>query len=71
MTVCELVKALAEYPGDAEVVLSRDSEGNGASPLDEVTEEIYQPRNTWSGDLVTEDDAVDGDTACVVLWPVN
>lgn len=80
MIVAELIAHLqacvANYSAVADMVLvqSRDAEGNGFSPLDEVTICKYLPESTWSGDAIHPDD-VDGygdelqDAVC--LWPVN
>ncbi len=58
------------------VVQSRDTEGNGFSPLSCVTgPDKYEPETTWSGyvlhpDDVDEDDCADlTDVFC--LWPTN
>jgi len=52
MNVKELKEAIANLPDDMEVILQKDSEGNGYSPLagaDPNT--VYVPRNTWSGEI--------------------
>ena len=37
-------------PDDMEVILQKDSEGNGYSPLCDVdTDAVYIPDSTWSG----------------------
>ena len=68
MKLSELVEALQElqgqYGGNLSVVLSKNSEGTSARPLGEATVLGYEPRNTWSGDIV---DGVD----TVILWPVE
>lgn len=72
-TVAELRSALAELPGDTLVVMSRDAEGNGFSPLAEV--EVgghYIAESTWAGDVPHPDDYEEGTgVPCLTLWPVN
>jgi hypothetical protein len=75
MTVKELKATLEEYDDDDLVVLSRDSEGNGYSPLSQHGGAWYRPDTTWSGDLLDDDedepDTESGDVHTVVLWPRN
>ena len=66
MTVQELIERLSQYPMDHIVVLSEDAEGNGFSPLADMSEEEYIPDSTYSGDLGENDEF-----NAVVLWPVN
>lgn len=67
MTIEELRQALIGLPADWIVVMSKDGEGNGFSPLAEIDhQQMYTPDSTWSGDV---DDT--GDESCVVLWPTN
>lgn len=72
-TVGELLDYLATQPRDRKVVLAKDAEGNGFSPLAEVSEELYAAESTWSGSIV--DQAVhneeEGIERVVVLGPVN
>jgi hypothetical protein len=72
MTVTELIKVLSDLPGDALVVLSKDAEDNGFSPLSEATRERYESETAWYGEILhpKESDPDDGVSA-VVLWPVN
>lgn len=83
--VKELLAALQDADPDAEVILQRDSEGNGYSPLSSADlDAVYIPDSTWSGDVYsmwwTADDACKSPaewaqivemTRCVVLAPVN
>ena len=85
MKVKELIEALAALPPDAEVILQKDGEGNGYSPLSAVDgDAVYVPDSTWSGDVYStdwtaEDACKDEDEwaeilampRCVVLAPVN
>lgn len=85
MIVSELMDRLAELPEDAEVILQKDAEGNGYSPLYEVDgKAVYVAETTWSGTVYsTEWTANDADMdkeewaeilakpRCVVLAPTN
>lgn len=52
MNVKQLKEAIANLPDDMEVILQKDSEGNGYSPLKNVDPEaIYFPHTTWYGDV--------------------
>jgi hypothetical protein len=67
MTVRELIAQLSTFPEDALVVLSEDAEGNGFSPLSDLSAEVYEAETTWSGELSDSDEEPNS----VVLWPVN
>lgn len=85
VTVGELRDLLNGLDPNLVIVMSKDGEGNGFSPLAEAYEAWYEADNTWSGNIidadylaVEEDATVDeiqerlhGATECVVLWPVN
>jgi hypothetical protein len=85
MKVKALIAALLECKQDADVILQKDSEGNGYSPLSDVyTNSVYIPDTTWSGEVYSTEwtaDAAGMDEAewkkilkkkrCVVLFPVN
>lgn len=53
MTVQELRQQLEDLPGDTLVVMSKDGEGNGFSPLSEAESDnqMYTPETTWSGEI--------------------
>lgn len=51
MTVNELRKLLKNLPGWYEVILSKDAEGNGHSPLDEIEIGAYDPETAYSGEF--------------------
>lgn len=75
MTVKELRDLLKDVDGDVLVIMSKDGEGNGYSPLADTNlgQYLYEADTTWSGDLIDVDEA-DADTEavpCVVLWPTN
>ncbi|HEX5541987.1 MAG TPA: hypothetical protein VFX60_10585 [Micromonospora sp.] len=86
MTLDELRKQLDELdmPGDTPVILSKDAEGNGFSPVTEVEVAMYAAETTWSGERymteeerqATEDpdeyyEAPDDAVRAVFLWPTN
>jgi hypothetical protein len=85
MNVKELKELLETLTEDMEVVLQKDSEGNGYSPLaGGDTEAVYVPDSTWSGDVYSTkwsaDDACMGDDEwkdilakprALILYPIN
>lgn len=87
MTLAELRRKLAELdhlPDDTIVILSKDAEGNGFSPLYEVDSSMYQAQTEWSGErYMTEaarqsqadpDDYTKAPSDAVLalcLWPTN
>lgn len=85
MKVKQLIKALSKFDENAEVILQKDAEGNGYSPLDIVDGfAVYVPDTTWSGDVYSAhwsaDEACMNEKdwkrimkkkRCVVLAPVN
>jgi len=85
MTVKELLKELEDTDPETEVILQKDGEGNGYSPLAGVDiDTVYIPDSTWSGDIypmewsceeacMDEDewDEIKDRTKCVLLYPVN
>jgi len=75
MTVKELIEELKQYPEDHLVVA-----GNRFSPVSDLGEYIYIPKNTWCGEVWSvqdyedsreEDDDPKEEANCVVLWPTN
>ena len=87
MKVKDLITKLQEQDQDAVVIMQKDSEGNGYSPLYEVDDGHYQADSTWSGKPVlveltpelrqlgfSEDDLARGDnevSEAVFLLPTN
>ena len=52
MTVKELKEEIENLPDDMEVILQKDSEGNGYSPLYTTdADAVYIPDSTWSGNV--------------------
>ncbi|KKN89674.1 hypothetical protein LCGC14_0235200 [marine sediment metagenome] len=50
MTVRELIEELRKIDGDKVVIIQKDREGNGYSPLSDVDgEDVYVPETTWYG----------------------
>jgi hypothetical protein len=85
MKVKDLIRELQLLDPELEVILQKDGEGNGYSPLAGTDENcIYVAETTWHGEIYdstwTADDA-DMDEEewakmlekprCVVLYPVN
>ena len=70
-TVGTLIAILSELPQDAEVVMSKDQEGNGFSPYWAFSRGYYKPTTTWSGEFETHDSATDREINAVCLWPTN
>ncbi len=85
MKVKELKEYIKNLPDDMEVILQKDSEGNGYSPLSVVDSEArYVPDSTWSGNVFfdewsAEDNCMDDDEfkemrklpQSLILTPVN
>lgn len=86
MTIDEFRRQLAELdlPGDTPVILAKDAEGNGFSPLVEAETAMYAAESTWSGERYMTDaqreetgDADEYEAApddavnAVFLWPTN
>ena len=51
MKVKELIENLQMCDPEDEVILKKDAEGNGYSPLSSLYEGLYVPDSTWSGDV--------------------
>lgn len=76
MTVAELIAELQALPQDSIVILQKDAEGNGYSPLCGVDGDcVYTADSSWSGEVAGPEDRAEGYGAegvpCVVLHPVN
>lgn len=85
MKVSELIAELSKWALDIEVILQKDSEGNGYSPLYAVDgNAVYVAESAWSGEVFStdncaEDNCMDEDEwtellegpHCVVLVPTN
>ncbi len=84
MTVSELIKELQRVDGNRKVVLQKDSEGNGYSPLYNIWEGAYLAETDWSGEAYletlsdndkkqgyTEEDVREDGEKAVFLSPIN
>jgi hypothetical protein len=85
MTLAELraqLAALNHLPDDTPVILARDAEGNGYSPVGTVDDALYDPESPWSGQMYATpamraaepgewDEAPDEAIPAVFLWPTN
>ena len=85
MNVKQLKKLLSTLPDKMEVILQKDSEGNGFSPLCGGDKDaVYIPENTWSGDVYdrgwSADDAdmdeeewdkIKAKPRVLILYPIN
>lgn len=85
MTIQDLINKLNAIEDKTRIViLQKDGEGNGFSPLRDIDDNAtYAADNTWSGDVgvqtltddlrrrgFTEEDQNDG-VPCLVLYPIN
>lgn len=86
MTVADLIEELSKIDPDRVLIMQKDAEGNGYSPLHCIDGENvgYHADCTWAGDVsyetltkelkddgYSEEDVRAGGTPCVVLCPVN
>lgn len=76
MNIKELKEAIANLPDDMQVILQRDSEGNGYSPLCSLdSDAIYTPTNSWSGDVYYMEHGLNIDCKskpnALILAPIN
>jgi hypothetical protein len=73
ITAGQLRAWLADVPDDTPIVLSKDAEGNGFSPLAEAEPDTrYVPESTWSGYMpYSNEPDPDGTERVVMLWPTN
>ena len=80
ITVVDLIEKLSKLDPTAYVVLQRDSEGNGYSPMAGIEAAKYRPKNTYRGEVPHPDDIKNGEYEeediakmldCVVIFPIN
>ena len=85
MTVRELIEQLQERDPDEVVILQKDAEGNGHSPLEDFSNcDTYLPESTRSGEVgfsaltpelvkegYSKEDVICGGVPAVVLCPAN
>lgn len=69
MTVRDLIKNLKRFPQDADVLLSRDEEGNGFRSLYQI--EVYHatPEGNRGDFQIEEHNSSDKPINSVVFWP--
>jgi hypothetical protein len=70
MNVTELIAQLNTYNPDTEIIISRDSEGNGFSPVDEVAFGLYAAKG--GGEVYRlDEEGIAGRSAikAVILYP--
>ena len=72
MKVSEFIEALNQFPKDAEIIISSDSEGNNFSPISGFEQVLYSP--IGQGDIynLVEKEVI-GENAinAVVLYPLD
>lgn len=62
MTVSELIELLQTLPQQAQVIVSRDSEGNSFSPISPSwSKGVYFPDTSWTGDFIVQPPNVEDD----------
>lgn len=84
MTLAELRAQLdaLNLPDTTPVILARDAEGNGYSPVAQVDDAMYEAESTYSGQLYATpgmraaepgewDEAPDSAVPAIFLWPTN
>lgn len=72
MNVHELITLLKRMPLGATVVLQKDAEGNGYSPLADVRQGHYRAETLWTGEIYeTGEEIPDDAIASVILEPTN
>jgi hypothetical protein len=85
MKVKELIKLLQQEDQEAEVIMSKDGEGNSFSPFSDFgTQNCYKAECTWSGEMgfseltpelekdgYGEGDIISDGVPALVLYPVN
>ncbi|WP_062214670.1 hypothetical protein [Streptomyces sp. NBRC 109706] len=64
LTKGQLVRMLSEgdfrdLPDDTPLILSKDAEGNGYSPVSGATLAMYVAETTWSGETYPPDSVID------------
>lgn len=73
MKVKQLIEQLQKLPEDTEVWVSKDEEGNGFNPLEDIDYASVWFHSNWEFDYVAEEDKdeypEDEFKHIVVLWP--
>jgi hypothetical protein len=72
MTVKDLKENIADLPDDMEVILQKDSEGNGYSPLSDLDANcIYIPENTYSGQVYSANSNAEDSCMSEQEWEIT
>lgn len=72
MTAGQLIDILKKCDPNVIVILQKDAEGNGYSPLAGTDSDVtYGATSTYSGDVYSLDESDEDVVPCVVLYPVN
>lgn len=86
MKVKDLIKELEKLDPNSQLILQKDGEGNGYSPLCGLEAAVYVPDSTYSGHVYSlkytaDDNCMEEEhwktlkkskeNKCVVLYPVN
>lgn len=86
MNVQALIQELQKLDPNTEIILQKDGEGNGYSPLCGIEEAVYIAENTYSGSVYSlsrsaEDNGFEEDewekiknckdARCAVMYPIN
>jgi hypothetical protein len=71
MKVNDLIELLKSFPSDAEVIISKDSEGNEFSPIDEVSLVLYSPNGRGEIYAQNEKELAGAAIDAVVVFPVD
>ena len=72
MKVKDLIGMLEKFNPNYQVILQKDSEGNGYSPVAGAEDAHYVAEASYYGEVYSdEDDIPDNAKPCVVIWPVN
>lgn len=84
MKVKHLIEELQKQDPEREVILQKDAEGNGHSPLEGMWTGAYEPVNGWSGEVgldeltdelieegYDEEDVLEDGKPALILYPRN
>lgn len=70
ITVRELIHQLSKFNPDDPVILQKDTEGNGYSPVEAADTSMWFA-NWRGGECYEPDEAPKNSMPCVVIYPVN
>ncbi len=73
MRVRDLIELLQQEDPERLVVLAKDPEGNGYSPMAALHDVRYFALSTWDGEIDHPDDDPprEGGVPALVFWPTN